>query len=135
MDTTSVTPEAVDEARRRELRKLRMDLGPLVLGALEDRLTIDVILNDDGRLWLNRFGEPKRSIGRMDPVQAESVLRTVASILRTTVTAESPCWRASCLAVSVSWASCRPWCAPPPSPSANPPGRSLASRSTRRPAS
>ena len=90
MDTTSATPEAVDEARRRELRKLRMDLGPLVLGALEDRLTIDVILNDDGRLWLNRFGEPKRSIGRMDPVQAESVLRTVASILRTTVTAESP---------------------------------------------
>lgn len=90
MDTTPATPEAVDEAQRRELRKLRMDLGPLVLGALADRLTIDVILNDDGRLWLNCFGEPKRSIGRMDPVQAESVLRTVASILRTTVTAESP---------------------------------------------
>ena len=87
---SALAPGGTDEFAQRELRKLRMDLGPLVLGALEDRLTIDVILNDDGRLWLNRFGQPKRSIGRMDPVQAESVLRTVASILRTTVTAESP---------------------------------------------
>src|SRR5690348_13743995 len=85
--------KAVDDAsegERRELRKLRADLGPVILNALEDRLTIDVILNDDGRLWLNRFGQPKQAIGRMDPVQAEAVLRTVASILRTTVTADSP---------------------------------------------
>ena len=33
MDMKSATPEAVDNARRRELRKLSADLDPLVLGA------------------------------------------------------------------------------------------------------
>src|SRR5690349_20232903 len=127
--------KAVDDAsegERRELRKLRADLGPVILDALGDRLTIDVILNDDGRLWLNRFGQPKQAVGRMDPVQAEAALRTVALILRTTVTADSPCLRAVCLAVSVSRASCRPWCAPPPSPSESLPARCLPSSSTWR---
>jgi type IV secretion system protein TrbB len=87
---SALAPNGADEFAQRQLRKLRADLGPIVLEALEDPKTIDVILNEDGRLWLNRFGQPTRSIGRMDPVQADAVLRTVASILRTTVTADSP---------------------------------------------
>src|ERR1700750_1487580 len=87
---SALAPNGADEFAQRQLRKLRADLGPIVLEALEDPKTIDVILNEDGRLWLNRFGQPTRSIRLMDPVQADAVLRTVASILRTTVTADFP---------------------------------------------
>jgi P-type conjugative transfer ATPase TrbB len=90
MDTKSATPEAVDDARRRELRKLRMDLGPVVLGALEDPKSVEVMLNPDGRLWQERLGEPMREIGTMPAWQAEAVIRTVAATLRTTVTRENP---------------------------------------------
>jgi type IV secretion system protein VirB11 len=90
MDTKSATPEAVDDARRRELRKLRMDLGSVVLGALEDPKTVEVMLNPDGRLWQERLGEPLREIGTMPAWQAEAVIRTVAATLRTTVTRENP---------------------------------------------
>jgi type IV secretion system protein TrbB len=89
MDTKSATPETVDDARRRELRKLRADLGPLVLGALDDRKTVEVVLNPDGRLWQERLGEPMREIGTMPAWQAEAVIRTVAAILKTTVTREN----------------------------------------------
>jgi type IV secretion system protein TrbB len=90
MDTKSATPEAVDDARRRELRKLRMDLGPVVLGALEDPRTVEVLLNADGRLWQERLGEPMREIGTMPEWQADCVIRCVAAILKTTVTRENP---------------------------------------------
>jgi type IV secretion system protein VirB11 len=90
MDTKSSTPETVDDARRRELRKLRMDLGPLVLGALEDPRTVEVLLNADGRLWQERLGEPMREIGTMPAWQAEALVRTVAAILKTTITREHP---------------------------------------------
>jgi P-type conjugative transfer ATPase TrbB len=90
MDTKSATPETVDDARRRELRKLRMDLGPVVLGALEDPRTVEVLLNADGRLWQERLGEPMQEIGTMPVCQAEAVLRTVAALLKRVVTRESP---------------------------------------------
>src|SRR5690242_18561068 len=80
----------VDESRQRELRKLRADLGPDVLAALEDSRTTEVMLNPDGRLWQERFGEPMREVGTMGVNQAEAVLRTVAAILRVTVTRDNP---------------------------------------------
>jgi type IV secretion system protein TrbB len=79
-----------DETRIRELRKLRVDLGPLVLAALEDPRTIEVLLDADGRLWQERLGEPMREIGRMEAWQAEALIRTVVAILRVVVTRENP---------------------------------------------
>src|SRR5690242_497161 len=86
---SALAPE-LDEAKRRELKKLRADLGPVVLAALEDPKTVEVVLNADGRLWQERLGEPMRKIGTMSASQAEAVLRTVAAILKTTVTRERP---------------------------------------------
>ena len=90
MDTTSATPETVDDARRRELRKLHAEMGKVVLSALEDPKTVEVMLNPDGRLWQERFGEPLRQIGTMPSWQSEAVVRTVAAILKVVVTRENP---------------------------------------------
>jgi P-type conjugative transfer ATPase TrbB len=80
--------EDATESERRELRKLRADLGPVVLDALEDCKTVEVLLNADGRLWQERLGEPMKEIGAMDAWQAEGLIRTVAAILNTVVTRE-----------------------------------------------
>ena len=91
MDTTSATtPNGADEAKRRELIKLERELGPVVLAALSDPQTVEVMLNADGTLWQERLGEPMREIGAMDVWQAESLLRHVAAMLKTVITREQP---------------------------------------------
>jgi type IV secretion system protein VirB11 len=90
MDATSGTLKTIDEARSRELRRLHADLGPLVLEALSDPHTVEVLLNADGTLWQERLGEPLREIGAMGAWQAESLLRAVAAWLNVVVTRESP---------------------------------------------
>jgi P-type conjugative transfer ATPase TrbB len=79
-----------DESKQRELRKLNADLGPVVLAALDDPLTVEVVLNPDGRLWVERLGEPMREVGRMEAHQAVALLRGVAALLQTTITREKP---------------------------------------------
>ena len=44
---------------------LRMHMGQLVNSALEDPMTCEVMLNPDGRVWQERFGEPMKCIGTM----------------------------------------------------------------------
>jgi type IV secretion system protein TrbB len=87
---SALTPNGADEFAQRQLRKLRADLGPIVLEALEDPKTVEVMLNADGRLWQERLGEPMREIGTMEVWQAESIVRTAAAILKRVVTPEHP---------------------------------------------
>ena len=79
-----------DQTRIRELKKLRADLGPPVLATLEDRHTIEMVLNPDDRLWQEKLDELMQEIGRMEPWQAEALIRTVAAILKVVVTRENP---------------------------------------------
>jgi type IV secretion system protein TrbB len=79
------------EFDRRTREKLQRDLGGVLSSALEDPLTVEVLLNPDGKLWQERLGEPLRCIGVMDRERAEAVIKTVASHLGKEVTRENPC--------------------------------------------
>jgi P-type conjugative transfer ATPase TrbB len=79
-----------DETRNRELRKLTAELGPVALGALSDPKTVEVMLNPDGGLWQERFGEPLQQIGALPAHQAESAVRVMASACQTCITAQNP---------------------------------------------
>ncbi|MGC4252921.1 MAG: P-type conjugative transfer ATPase TrbB [Sphingobium sp.] len=72
---------------RRIGEKLRRELGPTICGLLEDPTVIEIMLNPDGRLWVEKLGEPMARIGVMSASQAESLMGTVASTLRTQITA------------------------------------------------
>ncbi|MFZ3287963.1 MAG: P-type conjugative transfer ATPase TrbB [Telluria sp.] len=74
----------------RAKRKLERDMGPLMLAALHDPKTVEILLNADGRLWQERLGEPMKCIGTLRPAQGEAIIRTVASCLGKTVTATMP---------------------------------------------
>jgi type IV secretion system protein VirB11 len=79
-----------DETRIRELEKLRTDRDPLVLAALEDPRTIEVVLNPDGQLWQEKLDELMQEISRMEAWQAEALIRTMVMILRIVGTRENP---------------------------------------------
>jgi len=82
-----------DEDRQTLVRakeKLRRDLGSDFLQALQDPRTIELMVNPDGRVWVERLGEPMRCIGDMAPARTEAVIKTVAGYLGKEVHATSP---------------------------------------------
>lgn len=70
--------------------KLRRECGEVFLKALEDKNTIEILLNADGKLWQEKLGDRLAVIGNMTPSQGEAIIRTVAASLGTTVTLQSP---------------------------------------------
>jgi hypothetical protein len=73
----SVIP--LEEALRRSRRMLRSALGPEVCGWLDDDGVAEVMLNPDGRLWLDRLDGGLVATGvRMGACDAERTIRLVA---------------------------------------------------------
>lgn len=71
-------PEDFLTLKDRARKKLERDMGPLMLAALHDPKTVEIMLNADGRLWQERLGEPMQCIGTVRPAQAEAIIKTVA---------------------------------------------------------
>lgn len=78
------------EHDRRVQEKLRRELGSLVCGFLAEADVVEIALNPDGRLWVERLGQDMRPVGTMSASQAESLMTTVAAALRTTITRDTP---------------------------------------------
>ncbi|MFY9876847.1 MAG: P-type conjugative transfer ATPase TrbB, partial [Rhodomicrobium sp.] len=85
----SATGHASDYADRIK-QKLERELGDPVIGALRDASVIEIMLNPDGGLWVERFGRPMARLGEMLPHQAEAAMATLAATHRTTITRQSP---------------------------------------------
>src|SRR3990167_5950802 len=62
----------------RAKKKLERDMGPLLLDALHDPKTVELMLNADGKLWQERLGEGMKCIGTLRTAQAEAIIKTVA---------------------------------------------------------
>jgi type IV secretion system protein VirB11 len=70
---------------------LRTAMGPTVAAALADPLVIEVMVNPDGVLRLDRLGEGRIDTGtRFEPAQIERIVRLVASHARSEVHASAP---------------------------------------------
>ena len=79
------------EQQERLYEKLRRELGPVVLEALDDPDITEVMLNPDGSLWVESQRDGMRDVGAsMSGIQAENLIGTVASMLGTVVHAASP---------------------------------------------
>ena len=78
------------EVRRRGLEALTRHLGVTINQALADEQVIEVMLNPDGQLWIDRLGEGMVQAGTMDEAQAMGIVTTVAGMLGAEVKAETP---------------------------------------------
>jgi len=67
------------EAHARGARMLRTALGPDIARWLEDPSVVEVMLNPDGRLWVDRLREGVADTGqRLSPADGERIVRLVA---------------------------------------------------------
>ena len=82
--------ESVSTLKERAKKKLERDLGPLIMDALADSKTVEIILNADGRLWHERLGEKMRCIGTIPFARAEAIIKTVAGSHSKEVTRHKP---------------------------------------------
>ena len=77
------------QGRRRAM--LRTAMGPVIAAALADPLVVEIMANPDGVLRLDRLGEGRVDTGaRLEPAEAERIIRLVASHVRAEVHAGAP---------------------------------------------
>lgn len=75
----------------RRIRMLRTAMGPDIAAALEDPEVVEILLNPDGSLWLDRLGEGRAPTGvQIPPAVAERIIRLVAAHVHTEVHAGAP---------------------------------------------
>jgi len=78
------------ERRARVEGKLAHEMGPALCRWLADPSVIEVMLNPDGRLWVERLGSPMVPEGMMEPAQAERFMTTLAAMRRTEISRTQP---------------------------------------------
>ncbi|MBD3818138.1 MAG: P-type conjugative transfer ATPase TrbB [Brevundimonas diminuta] len=77
--TEVVVHAARTEETSRGARMLRTALGPAIAGWLADPRIVEVMLNPDGRLWIDRLGEGLCETGaHLSPADGERIVRLVA---------------------------------------------------------
>ena len=87
MTTNHQRPEAI----ARGARMLRTALGPAIALLLEDPAVVEVMLNPDGRLWIDRLSEGLSDTGeRLSAADGERIVRLVAHHVGAEVHARSP---------------------------------------------
>ncbi len=72
------------------LESLRFACGELILNALENPSVVEIMLNPDGKLWIEEYGKDQEHIGNIDEDKARLILSLVASGLNVTVTSLTP---------------------------------------------
>jgi P-type conjugative transfer ATPase TrbB len=84
-------PEIHPVALDRKAAALRQAMGPTIAAALAERLVVEVMVNPDGRIWIDRIGEGQSFTGQMlAPADAERILRLLADHVGEVVTRDHP---------------------------------------------
>jgi P-type conjugative transfer ATPase TrbB len=79
------------ETRERRRNMLRTAMGPAIALALDEPDVVELLVNPDGRLWLDRHGSGRADTGVvLTPNEAERIIRLVASHVRAEASASSP---------------------------------------------
>ena len=82
---------AAEEAEQRRRQMLRTAFGPSIAAALADPTVLEVMVNPDGRLWIERAVTGRRDSGeRIGAAEAERIVRMVAAHVRREVTERTP---------------------------------------------
>src|SRR5665213_544765 len=75
----------------RKVAALRQAMGPVIAGALADRLVVEVMVNPDGKIWIDRIGEGRSFTGEsLAASDADRILRLLADHVGEVVTRDRP---------------------------------------------
>lgn len=75
----------------RRIRMLRTAMGPQIAQALDDPDVVEIMLNPDGSLWIDRLSSGRAPMGvQLSAADGERIIRLVAAHVRTEVHAGKP---------------------------------------------
>ena len=84
-----VSPQSTSLDRR--IRMLRTAMGPEIAQALEDPDVVEIMLNPDGSLWIDRLSSGRAPMGiSLSAADGERIIRLVAAHVRTEVHSGKP---------------------------------------------
>lgn len=83
-------PNPLNEFQQRVIKKLERELGNDIMTALHDPKVIEIMLNSDGYLWIEKMGEPMQKIGIFPDANARALMGTIASFIDSTITPDKP---------------------------------------------
>jgi type IV secretion system protein VirB11 len=84
-----LSPQATSLDRR--IRMLRTGMGPEIAQALEDPDVVEIMLNPDGSLWIDRLSSGRAPMGiSLSAADGERIIRLVAAHVRTEVHSGKP---------------------------------------------
>lgn len=69
------------EARQRQIEGLRRSFGPAIMSYFGDKSVIEIMLNTDGSVWIDRVGQGMQRVGTMPPVQAMATVQACAALI------------------------------------------------------
>lgn len=75
---------------RRNLEKLYREMGAEIGNAMQDKSVVEVMLNPDGTVWIDRLGKGMEILCEMDETAALQMLGTIAHMLGTVINHENP---------------------------------------------
>jgi type IV secretion system protein VirB11 len=85
----AISPLAASLDRR--VRMLRTAMGPVIAKALEDPDVVEIMLNPDGSLWIDRLSTGRSPMGvQLSAADGERIIRLVAAHVRAEVHAGKP---------------------------------------------
>ncbi|OPX94259.1 MAG: Type II/IV secretion system protein [Syntrophorhabdus sp. PtaB.Bin006] len=80
-----------DTSHRRLLQMLTTAMGTYITVLLEDPAVVELMLNPDGRLWVDRLGTGRSDTGyTINPADAQRVIELVASSTGSVCSADKP---------------------------------------------
>lgn len=71
-------------------KRILIEMGPEMREALLDPRTVEVVLNSDGRVWVERMGHEFEHIGNMTLLNALTLFNTIAHSLGEVVNSHNP---------------------------------------------
>ena len=87
-------PDARSQTYLRTETMLKTAMGPAVVEALDDPAIVEVMVNPDGKIWIDAHGDGRMETGTVMPAaEAERVIRVVGSHIGQEVEAPPHCQR------------------------------------------
>jgi P-type conjugative transfer ATPase TrbB len=78
-------------AQDRKVAALKQAMGPVIAAALGDRMVVEVMVNPDGKIWVDKIGEGRSFTGEsLASADADRILRLLADHVGEVVTRDRP---------------------------------------------
>ncbi len=78
------------DVEQRQVSALRAAFGPLILASLKDPQVVEVRVNPDSRVWVDRHGQGRSQVGTTSAEESETIIRLMANYVGKVVNTHQP---------------------------------------------